>query len=150
MAITVIKTGVDLLKTMEGAHMRCMPVINTAFRRSSYAMSKTAKRFAPKYNNLKYPTWVGMPNAHAVGGRLRESIVSRTTSFKYSGRSVIRANTSYASYMENGFYHVRADRRVPGTSYMRSAYYTTFVPKFKRELHKAHRITFLPVPIIGV
>lgn len=130
----------------EEASKRVMPEFTVALKQTVSSAHTNIKRLTPVYNPAKYPKWVGYPNAHTVGGRLKRSIrkggVMRTNNDTI--KASIRALQPYASYVNDGFYHKKAKKTITGRKFMENGAGITINIQLDPILIKSIQRIFIP------
>lgn len=103
---------------------------------------KASKSIAPVYNPAKYPMY---NNAYTRGahGLLKASIkYSRVARYKHTLCTNIYSRKSYAGYVENGFFHKQANRRIRGRFYIGVPIRIVHVRLFKVRIEYAFTKSF--------
>ena len=133
-----IGTTHDLQRTLRRASLTIDGNIKDAIENSTSKTALVARMNAPVYNPGRWPMWAKYSHHWIPPGTLKASIV-HTRAYRIGSTfySNIRALAPFASYQENGFYHVKAHRRVRGKHYMRKAMTVVFTRMFRRELEVA-------------
>lgn len=142
---TVTNT-IELRDMLMRASLSCNPLLKDALDDSLGSTVTYSKSIAPVYVPSKWSlSGYAKRSHHATPpGTLKASI--RGNQFRHFGNGSLFigglfAGASFASHVEEGFYHKEAKRRIPGRHFMKTAIYFVFEPTADRNIEKAvHRM----------
>jgi len=143
MASTTRRYGRDPKEVFTTAAESINELLAQELERATDVTVSFSKSLAPVYNPAKYPKWAHMPHAMQPHGLLKKSI--RRTKVKVGKRVIktsIRSSRNYAGYIEDGFIHKYAKRRVSGRKYVGTPMNLVHKPMFTRGIVRAFRRAF--------
>ena len=116
----IVSTG-NLQTIYTHANKTCNSEIKTAIDESLKTTVSMARAIAPVYDPLKWPLWAIYEHHNIPPGTLKLSIYSTTPVCHGRGKAFSArygAKATFASHIENGFWHRKAKRKIPGKHFM--------------------------------
>lgn len=138
--VRVKNLGTYLAKAERTQHKHIGDAIKSSVRQTT----AYAKSIAPVYNPAKWENskYAFMKNHMTPPGTLKASIHTKrmiSTDTKYF--TGIKAYASFASFVEEGFHHKQAKRKIPGRYFMHKAVHLVFKRVIHEKLEEAmHKI----------
>lgn len=150
----IVKTTGSANRLMKQFGTTINPNLQESLNNIGKYSSWYSQTLAPVYNPSKYPSFAGFKNHYTPPGKLKASIRLLKTKRAYGLGSHnaalgvtyfiarVKANTKYASYVENGFIHHLSGKRVRGRRYMKAGARLAVSRHHKAEIEKAVRKSF--------
>jgi hypothetical protein len=145
--IVYIQTEGSLQATFERARLTCNTCFERAFNKSLTNATNAARGLAPVYDPFRWAGshWALMPHHQPPHGILKASIGSWPIKSHMGGRLFtgdMHAMAKWSNWLEAGFRHRMARRRVRGRYFMKRAMTFSFEPNLERYIGEALIETF--------